>query len=172
MRSLQVFFRFSISFTVSSFLPTCLQSFHSFVEFPEIVYFSVLHSFTNRSLYFKTSGMIVSTKFWYSLACGCPAYVISILLIQREYNVFCWFISVITEVVWKQWIVFNGFVSCVFRVTARYIMKKRVLAASPCGDPISLPVLFSSFTDICTSSSSKWIRWSSLFSRVPFRSLN
>ena len=40
-----------------------------------------------------------------------------------------------------------------FRVTARYNMKKRALAASPCGDPISdlnsLPVSFSSFTDIC-----------------------
>ena len=59
------------------------------------------------------------------------------------------------------------------RVTARYIMKKMVLAASPCGDPISdlksLPVSFSSFTDICTSFNSRWIRWSSSFSRVPFR---
>ena len=59
-----------------------------------------------------------------------------------------------------------------FRVTARYIMKKKALDASHCGDPISdfksLPVTFSSFTDMCTSSNSRWIRWSSLFSRFPF----
>ena len=51
-----------------------------------------------------------------------------------------------------------------FRVTAKYIMKKRALAASPCGDAIndfkSLLVSFSNFTAICTSSSSRWIRWS------------
>jgi len=54
------FFRFSISFTVSSLLPTSLQSFHSLVEFLEMVYFSVLDSFTNKFLSFKTSGIIVS----------------------------------------------------------------------------------------------------------------
>ena len=41
-----------------------------------------------------------------------------------------------------------------FRVHEYIYMKKRALDGSPCGDPISdlnsLPVSFSSFTDICT----------------------
>ena len=129
--------------TVSSLLPTSLQSFHSFVEFLEIVYFSVFDSFTNRFLSsILTSEMIVSI-FLVQFCLWMPSWCHQLMLIQREYNVFCWFVSVITEVVWKQWIFFNG---CFFVRFLEWLLlwKKGHLLHLLCGDPIidfkSLPV--------------------------------
>ena len=62
------------------------------------------------------------------------------------------------------------------RIVARYTMKKRALAASPCGEPIndlkSSPSSFSSFTAISTLSSKRCIRHSSSGLSICFKSSN
>ena len=119
-----------------------------------------------------------------------PPNVISILLVYCNIIVGCFIVCMVFRwfgvtseklpdsllQVWSE--SSSAFYFCLFcrikRDKARYIMKSKALAPSPCGDPMFVgngsPVWPSNFTLYCTLSSNRTIRWSSSSSIIPFKS--